>query len=287
MVAARGVARAPLGIPSQGHAIPCPKRGFRAARPGRPKESENPMNTVTNATPATDAPAVDGAPVATVEKVITTTEALLHILAGPVKATRKDIAASLSGGLKAACSTALLAWNARALGATREQIAFLILGKPKVKDSDGGEAKVYRAGLRLAADFMANGVPSGVAGENDFSSAVKAVLVWAASKDVRSLEGLMSHLSGGNAGKGTRPLTERVISSVKTAATKGEFSVVNAAAIAAGCVKVMGIQNAAAFVKAAQEAYDELSQAAREAAEREAAALVPSVEPEASTGTEG
>lgn len=179
-------------------------------------------------------------------KVTITTQVLMTTLKSEVSATRTAIAASLKGGLKAAVYAGTLAFFARAQGASRQQISLLILGREKVKESDGGEAKVYRAAMRLAQHWQANGVFGPMVGANSFEAATKAALTHLAHVDVRSLEGLAAFL-GGKAAPEKKPLPKRIEAAVAAAVKAGEFSTVDATQIAELICNAMGYTHALAF----------------------------------------
>lgn len=201
-----------------------------------------------------------------------TTSYLLTALSTETKATRSAIASSLQGGLKAAVYAGVLAYFARtAHAASREQISFLILGRDKVKDSDGGEAKVYRAAMRMAGVWQTKGLWTGMFGANSFDAATKAALDFLKLEGVRSIEGLGEYLMTGKASDKDAPtFSERVTSLLKSHSkvdAKKPLTAIDLEKAAAAIVNAVGLANARAFCEAAAATLNTIATAAAAAAD--------------------
>lgn len=190
-----------------------------------------------------------------------------------VRATHRAIANSLKGGLSAVSHCAALAFQARAFGTPSKHMVFLLFGKDKLKERDGGEAKVYRAAMRLGAYWTKNGLPDEMVTANSFDAAVDGALSFLALKEVRSVEGLMSFLATGTAPK-VQSVGDRVTNTVKKGVSSPDFDASNAATLGTEAVVAMGLAKSGPFVKAVNDAYAALAKAAEDAAATELAEQV-------------
>jgi hypothetical protein len=215
-----------------------------------------------------------------------TTAFLLEHFQSEVTATRTAFHNSLTGGISAVCHGATLAWQGAAQGASKEQIAFLLLGKAKPEEDgktgkDTAEGKIYRQSKRLAFYWRQFGYPAGFREANSFASAVDASRAWLVSHDIRSIDGLHAFLSGAMVKpKAEKPLPERMVKALGNAVNDGRFGGTDAAQLGAGLVGVIGKDNVEAFCAAVVAATESLRIRMREDAAK-------AMESAPATGTEG
>ena len=181
---------------------------------------------------------------------------------------RKAITNSLGSGLKAVAYASTMLVQARVFGTPERHFMFLLFGKDKLNQRDGGEAKVYRAAKGIALHWLANGLPEGMAQCNSFTAAADHALTWFALKEIKSVEGVQAMLNGGAPGK-----TGDIVKTVANQVKKADFDyVVKGAELGKSIVNTMGLTKATPFAKAVAEAFAALAKAAEDATALEVAA---------------
>lgn len=191
---------------------------------------------------------------------------------------RKAMTASLGSGLKAVAYASTMLVQARLFGTPEKHFMFLIFGKDKLNERDGGEAKVYRAAKGIALRWMNDGLPEGMAQCNSFTAAADCALTWFGLKEVKSVEGVQGLLNGGTPGKASD-----IVKTVTNAVKKADFDyAAKGKSLGEAIVNTMGLAKSGPFARAVAETYAALVKAEADlAASKAQAELAATPEPEA------